>query len=144
MLLRCTCLYEGLTDEGLRHIGNIRARYDGLKRNPFDEAECGHHYARAMASWGAVLAWSGFHYSGVSQTLTLAPREGKHFWSNGYAWGTCRIKDRGGYFRVKLRVLHGALPLRTFVLSRYGRCDLDAPAVIDEGEEITLRIGASA
>ena len=29
-----------------------------------EEAECGHHYARAMASWAAVLALSGFRYHG--------------------------------------------------------------------------------
>lgn len=43
-------LYEGMEKEGLEAIKNIRDRYDGKKRNPFDEAECGHHYARAMAS----------------------------------------------------------------------------------------------
>jgi hypothetical protein len=49
----------------LEIIMAIRARYDGLKRNPFNEAECGHHYARAMASWAAILALSGFEYSAV-------------------------------------------------------------------------------
>ncbi len=39
-------LYEGQIDAGLTCIGAIRARYDGLRRSPFDEAECGHHYAR--------------------------------------------------------------------------------------------------
>ncbi len=39
-------LYEGMTAEGLACIGDIRDRYDGRKRSPFDEAECGHHYAR--------------------------------------------------------------------------------------------------
>jgi len=48
-------LYEGQTEDGLRCIKNIRDRYDGRKRSPFNGAECGHHYARAMASWGAVL-----------------------------------------------------------------------------------------
>ena len=65
-------LYEGMTDEGLQSIRDIRARYDGLKRNPFDEAECGHHYARAMASWAAVLALTGFRYSAVTRELRLA------------------------------------------------------------------------
>ena len=44
-------LQVGAADEGLEIIRSIRDRYDGGKRNPFDEAECGHHYARAMASW---------------------------------------------------------------------------------------------
>ncbi len=67
-------LYEGLTKEGLTCIADIRDRYDGRKRSPFDEAECGHHYARAMASWAAVLALTGFHYSGVDKSMTLARR----------------------------------------------------------------------
>jgi hypothetical protein len=36
-------LQEGMEEEGLRCIEAIRARYDGRKRSPFDEAECGHH-----------------------------------------------------------------------------------------------------
>ena len=44
----------GMVDEGVECVRNMRARYDGEKRNPWDEAECGHHYARAMASWSAV------------------------------------------------------------------------------------------
>ncbi len=79
-------LQEGMTEEGLRAIRDVRERYDGRKRNPYDEAECGHHYARAMAAWGAVVALSGFHYSGVTKSMTFANVPGHHFWSNG--WGT--------------------------------------------------------
>ena len=39
------------------------------KRSPFDEAECGHHYGRAMASWSALLALTGFQYSGVTKEI---------------------------------------------------------------------------
>ena len=38
-------------------VRDIRDRYDGEKRNPFDEAECGRHYARALASWSVFKAW---------------------------------------------------------------------------------------
>ena len=38
-------------------VRDIRDRYDGFKRNPFDEAECGHHYARALASWSVFRAF---------------------------------------------------------------------------------------
>ena len=65
-------LYEGQTEDGLNCITNIRNRYDGRKRSPFDEAECGHHYGRAMASWSAVLALTGFHYSGVNKEIKLS------------------------------------------------------------------------
>ena len=41
-------LQEGTEDEGLRCIEAIRARYDGRKRSPFDEAECGHHSTDAI------------------------------------------------------------------------------------------------
>ena len=98
-------LYEGQMKEGLECIENIRDRYDGRKRSPFDEAECGHHYARAMASWAAVLALTGFHYSGVDKSMALAPKEGEHFWSNGYAWGTCTIERSGKRMDVKRRSL---------------------------------------
>ena len=103
-------LYEGQTRAGLTCIANIRARYDGRKRSPFNEAECGHHYARAMASWAAVLALTGFHYSAVEKRMLFAAREGTHFWSTGYAWGQCRIKRRGSGLVAQLSVLHGRLP----------------------------------
>ncbi len=64
-------LYEGQRENGLKCIRAIRDRYDGKKRSPFDEAECGHHYARAMASWAAVLALTGFRYSGAYRVPVL-------------------------------------------------------------------------
>ena len=105
-------LFEGLTEEGLRCIRAIRARYDGRRRSPWNEAECGHHYARAMASWSAVLALTGFAWSGVTGTLTFAERPGRHFWSTGYAWGTCVQRETAEGLEVDLEVLHGRLPLR--------------------------------
>lgn len=38
-------------------VRDIRDRYDGVKRNPFGEAECGHHYARALDAWSVLQAW---------------------------------------------------------------------------------------
>ena len=67
-------LYEGQTEAGLTVIRAIRDRYDGLKRSPFDEAECGHHYIRAMASWAAVLALTGFHYDARGQSHAFPSR----------------------------------------------------------------------
>jgi len=120
-------IYEGQIENGLKVIAAIRERYDGRKRNPFDEAECGHHYARAMASWAAVLAWSGFHYSAPTQTMTFAPIAGRHFWSTGYAWGTCtvRLTDQGRTASVTLEVLGGEAAIRRVVLRGLGELSLD-------------------
>jgi non-lysosomal glucosylceramidase len=109
-------LYEGQTKAGLECIDNIRSRYDGKKRSPFNEAECGHHYARAMASWAAILALTGFHYSAIDKTMTFAAKLGLHFWSTGYAWGTCKITKRGKTLVPQLKVLSGQLPKGTKVM----------------------------
>jgi len=113
-------LYEGQLDAGLSCIHNIRDRYDGRKRSPFDEAECGHHYARAMASWAAVLALTGFHYSGVDRVMTFAAKDGSFFWSNGYAWGNCSMKVKKNRAEVELSVLGGELGLKQFNLEGFG------------------------
>ncbi len=62
------------------------------RRNPFDEAECGHHYARAMASWSAFATWNDIWYDGRRRELTIGagPTRGQRFWSTGAAFGTWR------------------------------------------------------
>jgi len=133
-------LYEGQISDGLRCIQAIRDRYDGRKRSPFDEAECGHHYARAMACWAAVLALTGFQYSGVDKSMSFAARDGLHFWSNGYAWGTCRQIGVAGGVQVELQVLHGSLELERLEASGVGGLALEAPRTIDAGESVSWYI----
>ncbi len=126
-------LYEGQVDEGLRCIGSIRSRYDGRKRSPFDEAECGHHYARAMAAWGALLALTGFRYTAIERCLTVAARDGRFFWSNGYAWGMYQV--RGG--QLALTVERGAIETRRIVLTGLGELTLPDPQTVTRGQTAT-------
>jgi uncharacterized protein (DUF608 family) len=109
-------IYEGMEQEGLKVIRNIRARYDGAKRSPFNEAECGHHYARAMASWASVIALSGFQYSAIDKSMTFTSTPGTYFWSNGSAWGTCKVSDN----KAELNVLSGEIELRSFTIKGVG------------------------
>ena len=106
-------IQEGMVDDGLKCIKAIRDRFDGAKRNPFDEPECGKHYARSMASWASVLALSDFHYSGVDKTMSFTRTPGKYFWSNGSAFGLCEVSTSS----VKLEVLKGSVELNAFYLS---------------------------
>ncbi len=109
-------LYEGQTENGLKCIKSIRDRFDGEKRNPYDEPECGHHYARAMASWSSILALSGFKYNANEKSMEFTSTPGMFFWSNGYAWGTCKIQGN----TASLTVLHGKIELNKFSIHGKG------------------------
>ncbi|MBN2301662.1 MAG: hypothetical protein JXN60_04000 [Lentisphaerae bacterium] len=132
--------YEGMVGEGQSCISDIRARYDGRKRNPFNEAECGHHYARAMASWAAIPALTGFRYSGVDKLMEFAcsAQESKAFWSNGFAWGICSQKRSGKSVYVTLTCLHGAIKLKAFALTGYGYLEFGRMHTVKRGECIQM------
>ncbi len=107
-------IYSGMVNEGIECIHNIRARYDGEKRSPWDEAECGHHYARAMASWTSFVALSGFHYDGAEASVTALPRVSDRnfrcFWSTATGWGTFSYRPvAGNGTRFAIQVLAGKL-----------------------------------
>ncbi len=114
-------LYYGMLKEGVECIESIRRRYDGERRNPWDEAECGRHYARAMASWSGILALSGFRYHGGERAVVAAPKlrtaNFSSFWSAGTGWGTfTQTSGKAGY-RFALSVSYGELPCRSLELS---------------------------
>lgn len=133
-------IQEGMVEEGLTAIKNIRDRYDGRKRSPFDEAECGHHYARAMASWAAVLALTGFQYDASARTLTIAAKAGRHFWSTGAGYGACEIGIRGGEASIKLTVREGAIALGRVTLEGFGSGELPAARRVGAGEEVEVKV----
>ena len=135
-------LQEGQPSAARQVIEAVRARHDGARRNPFDEAEYGHHYARALAAWGAVVAVAGFGYSAVRGEIRFAAAPGTVFWSNGSAWGTCtRTKGDHGW-NVRLDVLGGEVQLRAFELTDIGRAELDPPRSVGAGDHLTLHLTA--
>lgn len=109
-------MYEGMVQEGVELAGHIRDRYDGKKRNPFNEAECGHHYARAMAAWAELLALSGFHYDGTTETLTLTAQQKPMFFSTGRGWGTWHTGEQGGRLTAIINLHEGQVPLRRVLI----------------------------
>ncbi len=111
-------MYEGLTKEGINLAEHIRARYDGKKRNPFDEAECGHHYARAMAAWTELLALCGFHYDGVTATLTLSEQPRPMFFAFGAGWGTWKTENRNGAPTALITIYEGRIEVKRVLICR--------------------------
>ena len=159
-------LYYDMVEEGVECIHNIRARYDGEKRNPWDEAECGHHYVRAMASWTSVVALSGFAYDGATAHITAIPRVPHQsfqcFWATATGWGTFTYGSRTAHsWLFKIEVLAGTLPCGSFEITatgpsatvrskgqiyaytqdRQGRqttIHLDAPVMLHEGDYLQI------
>jgi uncharacterized protein (DUF608 family) len=114
----------GMVNEGVECVENIRSRYDGEKRNPWDEPECGHHYARAMSSWSTIGALSGFLYDGANAAVVAAPRISrdnfKCFWATGTGWGTFSLLRQKDMTRFAMKVLAGTLQCRTCEIAAKG------------------------
>ena len=108
-------IYEGLVDEGLEIVQAVRARHDGYRRNPWNEVECGNHYARAMSSWALVLALSGFTYDAPTGRIgfrSATPGELTTFFSTGDGWGQFHQDDLG----ASITLDYGSLVLGSIVL----------------------------
>lgn len=85
--------FNGMEKEALDIVNGIRKRYDGTRRNPWNEFECGSHYARAMASYGLMLALPGLRYDAVRKSAEL-DKKGRFFFSTPHGWGQAvRIGD---------------------------------------------------
>jgi non-lysosomal glucosylceramidase len=125
-------IFAGMTREGVEAVSNVRARYDGERRNPWNEPECGHHYARAMSSWSTLLAASGFRYHGGEQSVAIQAAPGfRCFWSTATGWGTFRVTAAG----ATLRVDHGTLAVRTATVN--GKKS-SPNSTVAEGAELSL------
>jgi hypothetical protein len=85
----------GLVEQGLDLVRTSRARYDGRVRNPFDQMEAGHWYARALSSYALLQACSGASYDAVRKVLYLQPAVAGDF--------RCFLATDGGYGVVGVR-----------------------------------------
>ena len=69
----------GEKEKALDIVRACRDRYDGRVRNPFSEFECGHWYARAMASYAMIQGMTGIRYDAVTKTLFIDSQTGDDF-----------------------------------------------------------------
>jgi uncharacterized protein (DUF608 family) len=110
-------IYEGWLPEGLEIVRETRARHDGVSRNPWNEVECGHHYARGMSSWAVLLALGGMHCDLGRGELSFDPvldasieqERFATFWSAGRGWGiyTQQRDPATGEWKGSVEVLGG-------------------------------------
>jgi hypothetical protein len=104
----------GKVEQGLEIVRTCRNRYDGRVRNPFNEYECGHWYARAMSSYGLLQGLTGIRYDAVDKTLYIDSKIGDL---------TCFVAAAGGFGTVTLKAgrpalhtVYGQIEVRRFVV----------------------------
>jgi hypothetical protein len=94
----------GDVEQGLDIVRVCRERYDGRVRNPFNEYECGHWYARAMSSYALLFGLSGARYDAVEKVLYLDPSirgDFRCFFSAGKSYGTVGVRAGKAFYEPK-------------------------------------------
>ena len=113
-------IHEGMLTEGLAIVRAIHDRYEAAKRNPYNEIECGDHYARALSSWGVLTALSGYTCHGPRGRLGFAPRitpqEFRCAFTAPQGWGVFEQKRADAAQTNTLDVRYGMVRLGTLDL----------------------------
>jgi hypothetical protein len=153
----CHMIQEGMVDQGLEVVTAIRHRYDGERRNPWNEFECGSNYARSMASFALIPALSGFSFDMTRGEIGFSPVESpawnpetddfSSLWSLGPAWGvyhqttkSARIEVYSGELilnRVDLRGLPGLDSAQVTVGEKPVNATCNPNVVILDGVQVT-------
>jgi len=133
-------VWEGMVTEALAICRGIHERYHPRKHNPFNEVECGDHYARAMASWGVFTALCGFEYHGPRGHIGFAPRLAPEDFAAAFTaadgWGLFRQRRRDGTQSDEIEVRWGRLRLRSLAFAIPQRMKRASVAVRLDGKPI--------
>jgi uncharacterized protein (DUF608 family) len=104
----------GKVQEGLEIVRVCRDRYDGRVRNPFNEYECGHWYARAMSSYSMLQGLTGLRYDAVDKALYIDSHIGDFtcFLSTATGFGTVTLKAG----KPIVNIAHGSIPVAKYII----------------------------
>jgi len=137
-------IFEGEPDgdmvrKGLAVVKAIHDRYSPEKRNPFNEIECGDHYARAMAAYGAFVAACGFRYNGPLGLLGFDPKVSPNNFRSAFVtsegWGSfmqMRVQEKQVN---ELRISYGQLKLNQLEIRVKNTADISE--VLINGKKIS-------
>jgi hypothetical protein len=114
--------WEGMLPEALAICRGVHERYHPSKHNPWNEIECGDHYARALASWGVLLGLCGFAHHGPKAEVGFAPRitpdEFRSVFTAAEGWGSLSQRREGRTQTNEIAVRWGRLRVRSLALER--------------------------
>lgn len=108
---------RGRFEDGMKVVRAVRDRYDGEKRNPWNEIECGNNYSRSMASYAFLPILSGFRFDLPHGYIGFKPYDGAPtdfgcIWSAGGAFGGFEKSEKA----VKVSVTEGEITLSSLGL----------------------------
>ena len=111
---------EGLLTEGLVMCRAVHDRYHPSKHNPYNEVECGDHYARALASWGVFTSLAGFEYHGTKGHIGFAPRfrpeDFRAAFTAAEGWGSFSQKKTKAGQEARISLSYGSLSIKSLAL----------------------------
>lgn len=160
-------VWDGMVTEALAICRGVHERYHPSSHNPWNEVECGDHYARGMASHGVFLALCGFEYHGPRSHLGFAPKLNPDRFCAPFTaaegWGTLQQNRTEGRQDNAVTVLWGRLRLKSLALEtppdgpkaaavrkRSGEAAVELPATVESnghrvlitlGQEVMLQVG---
>lgn len=105
----------GEVEKGLEIVRTARTRYDGKIRNPFDEYECGHWYARAMSSYAMLQGLTGVRYDAIDQLMYIDSRIGDFtsFLSTNSGFGNVGLKNGKPFYEN----VFGEVVIKKFIIN---------------------------
>lgn len=133
-------VWDGMVTEALAICRGIHERYHPAGHNPWNEIECGDHYARGMASHGVFLALCGFEYHGPKGHMGFAPKVNPERFCAPFTaaegWGTIQQDRKDGRQENAVNVLWGTLRLKTLALEAPTEAPITAAGVKRSGDAI--------
>jgi non-lysosomal glucosylceramidase len=142
------CMFEGMTNHGLRLLHAVQGRYDGSRRNPYNEIECGDHYSRAMAGLSVLEACTGAWYDAWDAHLRLGRGVERYPLLAGTGWGEVRstadtvsFRVLGGTVRIsKVSLQAGEIEAMHVDAAQVAADVLAKPLTIATGSQLTVTL----
>lgn len=124
---------EGMVQEGLAVTRAVHDRYSPSRRNPYNEIECGDHYARSMASHGVFVSLCGFECHGPKKHIGFAPKITPENFKAPFiaaeGWGSFSQRVTDGKLTAEIDVRQGKLSLVSLALEH------------GKGDKVSLKMG---
>lgn len=132
---------EGEIEKCIELVKATRACFDGEKRNPWNEPECGSNYIRSMASYAILPILSGFIFDIPNNKIGFNPKVNcdnfKALWSVEGAWGQVIINKK----KITIKIFEGSIELKELefpFINEFIQLKLDNKKVSAEFNNITI------